>query len=131
MKVGNLDVTAYVTCAGQRCTKVWATSLQPEHRVDIDNPTTVKYQVAIRCQAISISGRPRLEYFVDNTFIQTWDTKRVWIGGLTLRPEANAIARTPTAAGPAEFRCYEVEIKHPSGAPQQYPVLIPISVAAK
>jgi hypothetical protein len=129
MKVGNLYVTTHVTCASKRQYKVWSSSIQPEHRVEIDNPTTVNYRVAIRCHAIGLA--PRLEYYVDSTFMKTWDTKPVWIAGPSVHPETNAIARTPTAPGPAEFQCYEVEIKHPSGSPQRHSVVIPIVVTAK
>jgi hypothetical protein len=129
MRVGNLDISTYVTCAGQRRSKVWPKSRQPEHRVEIDNPTTIDYRVAVKCRVPG--ANPRLAYYVDNAFRQTWDTQPVWVGGFTTRLEENAIARTATPPGPSEFQCYNVEIMHPHGSPQQHSVVIPVIVTAK
>lgn len=129
MKVGNLNVTTYVTCGGARRSKIWPTSVRPEHRVDIENPTTINYRVAIRCHTPDVN--PRLAYFVDGAFTRTWHTRPVWIGGRTTRPEAQAIGRTPASPGQTEFRCHTVEIMHKHGAPKDHHVIISVMVTAK
>jgi hypothetical protein len=128
MKIGNLDVTPNVTCAGKPRSKVGSNSLQPEHQLKVDNPTTVRYRVTLQC---TVPGaNPPLEYYQDNAFAKIWNTTPTWVAGYTDHTARQPIGRTSAPPGPAEFECHTVEIMHPQGAPVSHKVTIKVSVVA-